>query len=80
MAYTPNTWQDQIIDGANRFTDQNGNLLILLPAPISVTQQGTPFSAAWMNHIEQGIAGVFSYGSSLPETAEEGDLFFLIGG
>ena len=77
--YEPNTWQDQIIDGANRFTDQNGNLWVFTPAPVSITQPGTPFSADWMNHMEQGIAGIYSYGTSLPSTGEEGQLFFLIG-
>lgn len=78
MAYIKQTWQDQLIDGANRFRDQDGNLLVLSPDPVSITQLGTPFSAERMNHIEEGIASVYSYGSTLPASASEGDLFFLI--
>lgn len=55
MAYTPNTWQDRTGTGLNKFTDQNGNEYEFTPTPDEITQQGTPFSAAWMNHIEQGI-------------------------
>lgn len=58
MTYTPNTWQDRIVVGGNKFLDQYNNELILTPNPDSVTQQGTPFTAEWMNHIEQGIADV----------------------
>ena len=58
MPYTPNEWQDRIGIGLNKFTDQNGNDLELTPNPDAITQTGTPFSAAWMNHIEQGIANV----------------------
>lgn len=56
MAYTPNTWVNRVANGDNRFIDQNNNVYEFTPAPISVEQNGTPFSAEWMNHIEQGIA------------------------
>lgn len=55
MAYTPNTWQDRTGTGLNKFTDQNGNEYEFTPTPDEITQQGTPFSAAWLNHIERGI-------------------------
>ncbi len=55
MAYTPNVWQDRTGIGLNKFTDQNGNEYTFTPAPDSISQAGTPFSAEWMNHIEQGI-------------------------
>lgn len=55
MAYIPNTWQDRIVVGGNKFTDQSGKKYTFTPTPDSVSQQGTPFSADWMNHIEQGI-------------------------
>ena len=55
MAYTPNVWQDRTGLGLNKFTDQNGNEYTFTPAPDSISQAGTPFSAEWMNHIEQGI-------------------------
>ena len=55
MAYQKNVWQDRVGVGLNRFVDQNGNEYEFTPAPVSVTSEGTPFSAAWMNHIEEGI-------------------------
>ena len=56
MAYTPNTWEDRIATGDNRFTDQDSNVYEFTPAPTYVQQNGTPFSAAWMNHIEDRLA------------------------
>ena len=58
MAYQKNTWVARIGTNLNRFLDQNGNELILTPAPSEVLQQGTPFSADWMNNIEEGIESV----------------------
>ena len=65
MAYVPNEWQDRIGTGLNNFTDQNGNELTLTPNPTSITQAGTPFSAEWMNHIEQGISTLDQFFSSV---------------
>ena len=48
MAYQKNVWQDRVGVGLNRFVDQNGNEYEFTPAPVSVTSEGTPFSAAWM--------------------------------
>ena len=56
MAYTPNTWSDRVGTGLNQFVDQNGTQYTFTPNPTSITQAGTPFSASWMNHIENGIA------------------------
>ena len=55
MAYEPNTWIDRQGQGLNKFKDQNNNQYTFTPDPDFVSQTGTPFSAAWMNHIEQGI-------------------------
>lgn len=56
MPYTPNTWVARQGTDLNRFQDQDGNFITLTQAPTEVITQGTPFSADWMNHIEQGIA------------------------
>lgn len=56
MAYTKHTWVDRQGIGLNKFTDQNGNEYEFTPNPDSITQTGTPFSAAWMNNIENGLA------------------------
>lgn len=61
MAYVKNTWKDRVGVGLNQWRDQNNNLLILTPAPASVTEIGTPFSAAWMNNIESGLEAVHDF-------------------
>lgn len=55
MAYTPNVWKARTGTGLNRFIDQNEAIYDFVPAPLSVIEQGTPFSAEWMNHIETGV-------------------------
>lgn len=54
--YIPNTWVSRQGTGLNRFVDQEGNALFLTSAPTEIVTEGTPFSADWMNHIEQGVA------------------------
>lgn len=60
MAYIPNVWEDREGDGLNRWQDQNGNIYIMTPAPLSITKQGTPLTSDWMNHIEQALAAAAS--------------------
>lgn len=72
MAYTPNTWVDRVGVGLNRFTDQDGKQYEFTPNPVSITQIGTPFSAAWMNHIEQGIADADAVTSKVGTVLWEG--------
>lgn len=55
MAYTPNEWKARQGTGLNRFQDQNGDFWEFTAAPAEITQAGTPFSADWMNHIEQEL-------------------------
>ena len=55
MSYTKHTWSARQGTGLNRFSDQNGDYWELTPAPTSITQQGTPFSADWLNNIENGL-------------------------
>lgn len=81
MAYQPNTWQDRTGVGLNIFTDQNGVTYEFTPAPTSVTSVGTPFSAAWMNNIEQGVAAAqrqITFGTSEPTGGENGDVYIQI--
>ena len=56
MAYTPTNWQARTGAGLNRFVDQHGNILILTASPSEVINEGTPFTADNMNHMETGIA------------------------
>lgn len=77
MAYTPNVWESRNVQYPNRWTDQNGNLLTLTPSPGTVTSEGTPFNATWMNHIEEGIqslAGGTIIGAYFPTTATIGEV------
>lgn len=57
MAYEKNTWVARIGDGLNRFLKENETTthVELTTDPTAVTQEGTAFSADWMNNIEDGI-------------------------
>jgi hypothetical protein len=58
MAYTKTTWTPRQGTNLNKFTksSETAASVILTNAPDAISQQGTPFSANNMNHIEQGIA------------------------
>lgn len=59
MAYTKNTWLPRIGQGLNKFLDSiSGKTLELTNTPDGVSQEGTPFSAAWMNNLENGVAAL----------------------
>ena len=73
MPYTPNTWQARQGSGLNRFQDQNGTLYEFTAAPAEVTQPGTPFSADWMNHLEQGVAAAQSGADALEASRGQPD-------
>ena len=56
MAYTKHNWQAREGTGLSKYTDTiTGQVLNLQSTPDSVTQEGTPFTAEWMNEMEQGI-------------------------
>lgn len=56
MAYEKQTWEARLGVGLNKFTDYNtGSTLVLTSTPDSITQEGTPFTADRMNHMENGI-------------------------
>lgn len=54
-AYSKHSWLPRLGTGLNRFKDQNDDYIYLTSEPKSVSQVGTPFSATWMNEIEDGI-------------------------
>ena len=59
MAYQKQTWTDRNVESPRTYTmveNQDGTVT-LIPAPGTVTAEGTPVSAARMNHIEDGIDG-----------------------
>lgn len=56
MAYKKHEWKARQGVGLNKFRDQNGVLYEFESAPDEVTEPGTPFSATWMNEMEEGIA------------------------
>ena len=81
MAYQPNVWKDRLGVGLNIFKDQNEKVYEFVPAPTSVTQVGTPFSADWMNHLEQGVAAAqrqVTFGTNEPSGGESGDVYIQI--
>ena len=56
MAYTKHTWLPRLGTGLNKFSNSgSAEHLVLTPEPDTVTQEGTPFSAAWLNEMEDGI-------------------------
>ncbi len=83
MAYTKTTWEDEILDGAERFEilDDLGaavdNVTDLAQCQIklknTVTKAGTPVDADNLNHIEQGIEDI-STGAALSVKGVAGDV------
>lgn len=65
MAYNKHMWVARQGVGLNKFTDQNGVKYEFTPSPDEVTQPGTPFSAEWMNEMEEQLekAAVLSGGA-----------------
>ena len=61
MSYVPNLWKDRVGVGLNRWQDQNDAIYEFTSAPLSITEPGTPFAAAWLNHIEDGVKAVHDY-------------------
>jgi hypothetical protein len=75
MTYTPQTWNDEVLAGEEKYTIKNsaGSVLyddvkIELKTPVS--QAGSDVSADRMNHIEQGIKTVEE---SIPPPSSGGD-------
>ena len=60
MAYIPNEWKDQIVQRPKTYqmnTNDDGSVTLIDSFGL-VTELGTPVNEDYMNHIEQGIAGV----------------------
>lgn len=55
MAYNKQTWSARTGAGLNRFVDGDGNYITLTSMPSEIITEGTPFTAARMNHMEDGI-------------------------
>lgn len=57
MAYTPTPWKDRQVQKPNTFTIQNNpdGTVTLIPVPGTITQAGTPTSAANLNKIESAV-------------------------
>jgi hypothetical protein len=70
MPYEKHEWSAREGTGLNRFVDQNGNEYYFTSSPTEITREGTPFSADWMNHIENGIANIMSTGSNPTEKTQ----------
>ena len=69
MSYTPFNWLPRLGQGLNKFTDQTtGQVLTLNSTPDSITQEGTPFSAARMNALEQGLGNVYDKSEQMAST------------
>lgn len=62
MSYTKTEWKDRVVENARTYTVQNntGGTITLIPAPGTVTEEGTPVNAANMNKIESELASLDS--------------------
>lgn len=61
MGYNKHEWIARVGTGLNKWRDQISNVLFeFLNEPDSVSIPGTPFQAAWLNEMEDGIAGAFN--------------------
>ena len=68
MAYTKTEWKDRIVEYPNRYTDQNGVIYTLTPAPGSITEEGTTVTAVNLNKLEEGVRqGVLASGTGLEQ-------------
>lgn len=54
MSYIKTEWKDRVVDNARTYTVQNNSdgTITLIPAPGTVTEEGTPVNAVNMNKIE----------------------------
>lgn len=68
MSYTKQTWLARLGAGLNKFINSgDSHNLELTPNPDSISQEGTPFTADRMNHIEDGIYAAHEYlGNIMP--------------
>ena len=75
MAYTKHTWKERLGTGLNKFKDTiTGTIMALVNQPDSVTQEGTPLRADWLNEMEQGIFDAHvTADAALPKTDKAAD-------
>lgn len=55
MAYTPTNWTDRVVQYVRRYRDELNNQKTFTPDEGTITNAGTPFSAANMNKIEDEL-------------------------
>jgi hypothetical protein len=74
MAYTKHNWVAPAGSLLNRFVKHNEteSHVVLEHAPGVLTNSPTPFSAEWMNEIEDGIAGAEEAASDALKAAQSG--------
>ena len=67
--YNKTKWQDRIVQNPSTFTtrDNGDGTVTLIPAPGTVTSQGTPVKAEYMNNMEQGICDAHEEIESIKE-------------
>ena len=81
MAYVKTEWKARKGSGLNRFgkEQETANSVVLENAPYEITEPGTPFSTANMNHIEQGIGDAHSLIALETQERVQGDAAALAG-
>ncbi|MDJ0305398.1 glycine-rich domain-containing protein [Dehalobacter sp.] len=71
MAYTRRTWTDRVVEFIRRYRDQNNTQYTFTPDEGTITNPGTPTSAAYMNNIEDGIVEALT-GSTIYAASSSG--------
>ncbi|MBS6475446.1 MAG: hypothetical protein KH354_05635 [Clostridiales bacterium] len=75
MSFNKKTWKARQGVGLNKFSDGNGNMLVLTNTPDSITEVGDSFSADNMNDLETRIANGIADGANIQtSTATINDL------
>lgn len=81
MSYIKTEWKDRVVDNARTYTVQNNSdgTITLIPAPGTITEEGTPVNAVNMNKIEseletldKGQIKIYTTTSELAITSDSG--------
>ena len=72
--YSKHTWLPRLGTGLNKFANSgDAEHLVLTPEPDTLTQEGTPFSATWMNELEGGVYKAHQHLGAVIEEATAGE-------
>jgi hypothetical protein len=81
MVYSKTDWKDRIVQKPLTYTMQQNadGTITLIPVPGTITQEGTPVNAAYLNKIEQGLIDAHN-GQMYKLTKDDGKMLILPNG